>query len=488
MYLGLDLGTTNVKAVLVDEKGKIAAQGSAPVKTLQVGEDGVEQDIEDIFSATLLAISAASNSADTSSVRAVGVSAQGGALQILDRSGSPIGPVISWMDGRGKAFDREIARCFGPGKLARLTGHASGKMALGQIRRLSKEQPELLRLPNLIGLVGDVIVSRLCGHRAHDATSLSCAVLFNPCLRSVDPELLAHLRIEEGQLPDLISPREPAGELLDEIARKTSLPAGIPVSPAVHDQYAAALGVGATTPGDVMFGAGTAWALLAVADHFVEPVIRDAFVCTHVVESLYGQMLSLGNGGSSITWAGALLGWNDFGVDEIDSILETTPPGSEGARFWPLLSMAGGAELAPGTRGRLTGLRLSHTRRHILRAVVEGLALELNRHLQFLVDGGVSISRLIMCGGAAASRVTPQIVSDATGLPVDCTTESSTSALGAAIIARGLLEPGASLADISREMVPPTRRFSPGADAELYRGMFLEYTKSLPKAGGKEAP
>jgi xylulokinase len=193
-------------------------------------------------------------------------------------------------------------------------------------------------------------------------------------------------------------------------------------------------------------------------------------------------MLSLGNGGSSLTWALGLLGLGQESGERLDAVLASVAAGSEGVRFWPFLAPFNAAGVAPGTAGRLAGLRLCHTSAHIARSVVEGLALELTRHLRFLTDAGIRVGRLVMCGGAAASQVTPSIIADATGLPVACSTESEMSAVGAAVVARGLLEPDAALADLSRAMSPAVRVVRPGANVGLYRGMLDEYLASLPAA------
>jgi len=504
MFLGLDLGTSKVKAVLAERNGRIVARGSAPVKIFPVAGDGVEQDVEDIWAATRSAIGQVAEERDLSSVQAIGVSSQGGALVICDGRGQPVGRVISWLDGRGRTYDDEITRELGSKWFARHTGHGASGLSVGQLLRLRRESPEILSRPNRIGFVGDVIVFRLCGRPAHDATSLSIAMLFNPSLRAADPELLGNLCISEDQLPELLSPWKRAGTLRNEVAESMALPPGIPVSPAVHDQYASALGVGAIHKGDVMFGAGTAWVLLAAVEPVqdsrpygqgseeptsspIEPVIPEAFVSTHLMEGLYGQMLSLTNGASSLNWAMDLLGLDRRTPSDIDTMLEAVPAGSDGLRFWPLLAPGGGAGLVPGTPGGLRGLRLSHRAAHIIRAVVEGLALELARYLGFLTDAGIAVQRLVMCGGAAASRVTPQIIADATGLSIECSAESDTSALGAAVIARALTEPTAEPAGLSEEMRPQVRLFRPGGDAALYRQLFNEYVASLPLAGSEKA-
>jgi len=484
MFLGLDLGTTNVKAVLADAQGKVAGRGSAPVQVFHVGRDGIEQDIEEIWSAALEAMQGAAAGGGGSAVRAVGVCSQGGALQVVGHDGRPGGRAVSWMDGRASRYNEEITRRLGSNWFAAHVGHGSAGLAVGQVLRLRRESPGLIEGAARIGFVGDAVAERLCGRAAHDATSLSIALLFSPALRRADPDLLRELGLKECQLPALLAARASAGALKDEVARALGLRAGVPVSPAVHDQYAAALGCGAVRPGDAMFGAGTAWVLLAAVERLMPPVIPSAFVCTHVIERLHGQMLSLVNGGSSFAWAASLLGLQRRSAQELDEMLRRVPPGAEGLRFWPFLTPGGGAGLAPGTTGRLAGLRTSHTASHVLRAVVEGLALELGRYLQFLTGAGLCVRRLVMCGGGAAGAVTPQIVADVTGLEVACCAELDTSALGAAVLARGLVDTNIGLAELSQAMAAPTRAVAPGQDFPLYCELLGEYIGSLPIAGG----
>ncbi len=484
MFLGIDLGTTNVKAVLCEAGGAVVGRGSAPLQLIHIGAVGIEQDIEEIRAATVSVVRAALAGARAGDVRAVGVSAQGGAMQLVDPDGRPIERVISWMDGRGRPYGAALTARLGSEWFAERTRHGAG-LAVGQLLRLREERPDLMAPgPSArayrIGFVGDVIVRGLCGRAAHDATSLALTLLHNPSLGTADPDLLRELDLTEADLPDLLPAREPAGPLTTETARATSLPAGIPVSPAIHDQYAASLGCGAVNAGDVMFGAGTAWVLLAVSDELTQPVTPGAFICTHVVDGLCGQIVSMVNGGSSFDWARGLMGLADAGPRQLDSLLAGVRPGAEGARFLPLLAPGGGSGLAGGTNGRLSGLRLSHRPAHVLRAVVEGLCLELTRYLRIVTDAGIAVDRLVMCGGAAAGRVTPQILADATGVPVACCTETDTSAFGAAVLARALVEPDADLAALSREMSPASKAFEPGPDKGVYREMFEEYTESLP--------
>lgn len=478
MLLGLDLGTTNVKALLVGPDGTVAAQGACPVSLRHTPDGGVEQDIEEIWAATLAAIRAAGRESDLSVVRAVGVSSQGGAIQLRTRDGRCDGPVISWLDSRGRPFDEAFGERVGEPWLTARIGHGRSGVAVGQILRLRKAAPHRLDPPAVVGFVGDTIVQRLCGRAAHDGSSLSICCLYNPARRGADPDVLREVGLAADQLPDLLPARQAAGVLLPDVARDTGLPAGVPVSPAVHDQYAAALGCGAIDAGDVMFGCGTAWVLVAIADRLLPPVTPSAWVCDHVVPDRWGQLLSLVVGGSAFQWARDLAGLADATPDAIDSLLDSVPPGSEGLRLRPFLDGWGGHRRPIG--GALLNLRLAHGRAHLLRATLEGLCFELNRQLGWLDAAGCPAKRLIMCGGAARSRCTPQIVADVTRRTVVCPRQSEISAFGAAVLARALAEPGVSLEPLCREMVGPVRAIVPGAAAEAYAPIAREYIRELP--------
>lgn len=481
MWLGLDLGTTNIKALLVDEKGKVVARGSVPVTLKHTPDGGVEQSIEEIWRSTLTAIWLAGRDLDLSAVSAIGVSSQGGAIQVRMPGGECIGPVISWMDPRGATFDRSFGDRLGADWIAPRIGHGESNMAIGQVLRLRRDDPLLLTPPRVLGFVGDAIVQRLCGRPAHDASSLSICCLYNPTKRQADPDLLAELGLRPEQLPDLLPAREPAGVLETEVAEQTGLPAHIPVGPAIHDQYAAATGCGAIEPGDVMFGAGTAWVLLAIADRLVAPVVSSAWVCDHVLPDRWGQLLSLVVGGSAFQWAVEMTGSGGLAAEAIDEMLTSAPAGSEGLRLWPFLDALGGPRRPAA--GSLHGVRLSHGRAHLLRATIEGLCFELARQLHWLDRGGCPARRLILCGGASRSAATPQIVADVTGRPVACPTETEISAFGAAILARSIADRRATIADLCRQMIGGIREVQPSDDSVAYETLVRDYAAAIDASG-----
>ncbi len=477
MLLGLDIGTTNIKALLVRDDGSIAARGSVPVTLRHVADGGVEQSIEEIWRATLSAIWLAGRDGDLAAVRAVGVSSQGGAIQLRGPGGRCAGPVISWMDPRGAPFDEEFGRAHDATWLVPRIGHGRSGMVIGQTLRLRREAADVLAPPAAMGFVGDEIVRRLCGRPAHDGSSLSICCLYNPATRRADPDVLAAIGVRPDQLPELLPAHEPAGALNEDAARQVQLPVGIPVGPAVHDQYAAALGCGAIDAGDVMFGAGTAWVLLAIGDRLLPPVVPEAWVCNHVVPDRWGQLLSLVVGGSAFRWAVDLVGAGERPPEKIDEMMESVPAGCDGLRLWPFLDGLGGANRPTG--GSLRNVRLSHGPAHLLRATVEGLCFELARQLGWLERAGCPARRLILCGGAARSRVTPRIVAGVTGRPVTIPEQTDISALGAAILARSLVDRDTPIADLSRAMSGRARVVDPDDAHAAYAEMARAYEAAI---------
>ena len=475
LFLGLDVGTTNVKAVVVDAEGVHRSSGSMSVPVHFVGADGVEQDLGEIQAAVASAIAEAVRGcgADAPRIASIGVSAQGGAMQLVAPDGSPNGPVIGWQDARGRTGGRQVLGRRSPRWFQRRIGSPSVAGCPGQVVRLRAEGA--IDAGTRVGFVGDRIVGWLCGRPAHDATSLSICLFCNPATGREDPDVLSLVGLTPDRLPDLLEVHVPAGGLLPGVAGRLGLRAGLPVGPAVHDQYAAAIGCAAVRPGDVMFGAGTAWVLLAMSERMPRPVEPWSLIGRHAVPGLFGLMVSIGNGGSSFAWARDILGLQGATDAELDALIASAPPGSSGVRFRPLLAPLSSARLPPGSAGRLDGIRLHHSRAHVLRSVVEGLACELGWALKDMRAAGVRVERLVMSGRAAGSAVTPGIVADVLGLPVDTVTQPETSASGAAILGRLLVEPGSTLQGLATVMKPRLKRVDAGDGRHIGARLLKQY-------------
>ena len=323
-------------------------------------------------------------------------------MQLLDPHDKPCGRVISWLDRRGQPFDAELTAELGRSSSPNISATAPAASPSARSFVSGNKLPNA-RAAQPIGFVGDVIVGRLCGRRAHDATSLGIAMLYNPWLGRPDPEVLARLGLATNNCPACCPRPTAAGALQQRPRKPIGLPPGIPVSPAIHDQYAASLGAASVEEGDVNFGAGTAWVLLANTGQPGAAGRQRSLRLPHPSAALrpdaFHEERRLGHPLGDV-----LLGDAAATTEQIDMMLEAVPPGSDGLRFWPLLS--GGPEIDGFGRegGRLAGITLAHSRNHLVRAVVEGLACELLRHIRLLTDAGLPVSRLVMCGSAAAGR------------------------------------------------------------------------------------
>lgn len=468
MFLGIDLGTTNVKAVLTDPAGTVVSVGSAGVAMDHRPGGGAEQSMADIWHAVIQAVTAAVGDRGRD-VAAVGVSSQGGSIQILDTTGQEVGPVISWMDRRGGPFNEARTATLGSDYLRDHAGHARSLVVPGQLRRLAAEGslPEGFAL----GFVGDRIVHRLTGRAAHDTTSLAITCLANPVTGLADADILAELGLDESRLPDLIEATTPAGALCQAAAAELNLPAGIPVSPAVHDQYASALGAACLGPGEILFGSGTAWVVLACTAEPVDPTGGAAFLARHVLPDRWGLILSMINGGSALGWASKLMGLDS---DDLDEALQAVPLGCDGLGAIPHLTRAG---LTPQP-GALVGLELGHTPAHILRAMLEGLVCELRYYLETLLGDAPGPARLVATGRAATGQVTPQLLANVVGCEVACLDQPAVSAAGAATIAAALLEPS-PLEDLAAGRAETPRLITPDADASACQSLYRHYRDLL---------
>jgi sugar (pentulose or hexulose) kinase len=281
------------------------------------------------------------------------------------------------------------------------------------------------------------------------------------------------LELTRDRLPALLDPRQAAGKVRKDAARQTLLPPGVPVSAAVDNRYAAALTARVTAVGEALLLAGGAWALLAVGDRLGEPLSGGA-VCQHLVDGLAGHLVELEVAGSAVGWAMDQLDLRAAAPEEIASVVAAAGAGSDGLRF-RLRRSESQEDLPAGTPGRLLNPSADHKTRHGLRAILESLAMELAYRLRELAAQGVRVSRLTIVGRSPVALAIPQIIADVTGLPVAYGLEGDPAATGAAILARGLVDRRASLADLARQMTPEPKTANPGPDAGAYPRMVEEY-------------
>lgn len=421
LYLGIDIGTTNIKVLLIDTSGGVVSRGTAAVETHRANGGLAEQCISQIYSAMCDAVRCAVGD-DSEKIGAIGISSQGGSLQLFDDNRQPIGKVISWMDEQGRSWDDKLTAQLGRDFFLQHIGYHKSGICIGQLKRLA-ESGELAKAAG-IGFVGDSIVERLCGVPAHDATSFAITFLYNPWKNSADDEILSLVGATGKALPRLMPANARAGFLTVEAAADINVRPGIAVCPAVHDQYAASIGAGAVEPGDVCIGTGTAWVLTATTDKILPPAVEGGYVCPHPAGG-GGQLISLGTGGSAIAVVLEAIGEPNASPQRVDELIASAPAGCDGLRCVGLSNSS----------IRFEGESPRHTPGHRVRAVVEALTDKLRKYLEEFLRRDMKIKRFIMCGQAATSEPVSAIVADITGLAVVRLAEPDVSAYGAALTA-----------------------------------------------------
>ncbi len=413
--LSLDAGTTSLKGVLFDTAGHPVASDLVEYDLDKSSPDIAELDSEVYWQATVRAVR---NVVDKSRVNprqilALGITSQGETLTVVDRDGQPLRRSIVWLDNRSRSEAEEISREFDPKDVYRITGQQDvmATWTATRIRWLHKHQPAVFDKAHKFLLVEDYLIYRLTGRYVTDR-ALNASTLYFDLTNNVwwDP-MLEFLGIEEGQLPRLRSSGEMAGTI-DPVAAKTlGLHSDTAVVVTPIDQVAGAVGAGNIEPGIVTETTGAALALCA---SFSEPTYdpqRRIALNGHAIENHYVLLPWAPTAGMVLRWFRDELG-GGADYDQLCREAAAVAPGANGLILLPHLSGAGCPSPNPNLRGAFWGLTLAQGRGHLVRAILESVALMLRGNLELLEELGSEIQEVRSLGGAARSDIWLQIKAD----------------------------------------------------------------------------
>ena len=418
--IGLDIGTTAVKALAVDETGAVVARAESgyPLATPRPG--WAEQDPADWWRATERALAAL----DVREVAGIGLSGQMHGLVALDAAGAVIRPAILWNDGRSAAECAEIEERVGLSELIARTGNrALTGFTAPKLLWLRRHEPDAYARIARVMLPKDYVRLRLCGEHAIDMADASGTLLLDVARRRWSAELLDALELDAGWLPRLLESPEVSG----------STPDGVPVAAGAGDQAAGALGVGVDRPGPLSVALGTSGVVFAALPEFAaDPEARVHAFC-HAVPGGWHAMGVMLSAGGSLRWLrdAAAPG---AGFEELIAAAAEWEPGAEGLTFLPYLAGERTPHADPDARGSFTGLSLRHDRGALVRAVLEGVAYGLRDSLDLLRELGVAPERARVSGGGARSELWLRIVASALELPLERPVVEEGAAYGAALL------------------------------------------------------
>jgi xylulokinase len=444
LLLGIDLGTSSVKVLLLTEGGQVLGHGSGeyPINTPQPG--WAEQDPQAWWDASVKAVrQAIVGVPERESIAAIGISGQMHGTVLLDQQGQILHPAVIWPDQRTTRQVDEISNLIGDKKLINITGSsiATGFQA-ATIRWFQQEERDIWSRVHQVLLPKDYLRWRMTGEFASDASDGSGTLLLDGQKRSWSSQILKKLDIEANLLPPIQSSHALAGELIPAAADDFGLPGGIPVFTGAADTASSLLGAGATNPKNLLMTIGTGGQLILPAFNFIVDEGGRMHTFCSALEPLPHQagwylMSATLSAGQSLRW----LRDNVFSLDGEDAYdqmtawAEEVPLGANGLIFLPYLVGERTPLMDSHARGAFLGLTLSHGQAELVRAVMEGVTFSLYEAFLVLLEAGIQPERIIISGGGARSRLWQQIVADVFGLPVMRLRVNEASALGAALLA-----------------------------------------------------
>src|ERR1700738_286545 len=436
--VGIDVGTGGTRAVLLDEAGRVLGAATAEHAPMSSPELGwAEQDPRDWWRAACDAVKECLAKASTSrnEVAAIGLSGQMHGLVLLDATGEVVRAALIWGDQRAEEECRAITERVGAKRLIELVANpALTGFTLPKIWWVRAHEPALWLRVRSIMLSKDYVRFKLTGARATDVADASGTLLFDVVSRRWSKEMLRESDLRPEILPDVFESPEVTGRVLKDGAVASGLREGMPVVAGGGDQAAGAVGMGIVEPGNVSATIGTSGVVFAATrSPVVEPQGRIHTFC-HAIPWRWHVMGVTQGAGLSLRWFRDQFG-GGASYDALMKEAAEVSAGADGLLWAPYLMGERTPHLDPNARGAFGGLTAQHTRAHVIRAILEGVAFSLRDTFTIFGELGVPVKSIRLGGGGARSSLWQQIQSDIYGMPVDLIAAEEGAAYGAALLA-----------------------------------------------------
>lgn len=438
-FLGIDVGTGGSRAVLIDENGKIVASATAehqPVAAPAVG--WAEQSPEDWWRAAAAAVREilAGENVRREEIAAVGFSGQMHGSVFLDENETVLRPALLWCDQRTTEQCVEITEKIGAERLIELVSNpAVTGFTLPKLLWLRENEPETWKRVKTVLLPKDYVRLRLSGDKASDAADASGTLLFDVRNRNWSNEMLDALGLDAALLPKVYESIEATGSVSAAGARETNLREGTLIVAGAGDNAAGAVGMGIVQPGRVGVTVGTSGVVFAVTDAPKLDLRGRIHTLCHAIPNRWHNTGVTLAAGLSFKWFRENFGCGGESYDDLVAEAEKIPAGSDGAIWLPYLMGERAPHLDPRARAAFVGLTASHTKAHLVRAVLEGVAFSLRDSLEIFKESGAEISGIRLGGGGAKSKLWRQIQADVYASKVEIIEADEGAAFGAAILA-----------------------------------------------------
>jgi xylulokinase len=477
-YLGLDIGTSSVKALLIDGTQRVVGVGTAALEVSRPQPLWSEQNPEDWWQATLAAIAEVRVAAPADAWKAVagiGLSGQMHGATLLDGAGRVLRPAMLWNDGRSGAECAELHRRL-PDLVARAGNIAMPGFTAPKLLWVQHHEPDIFAATRTVLLPKDYIRFRLTGARVSEMSDASGTLWLNVAARNWDLALLEATGLNRSHMPDLVEGSAVSAALSKELAAELGL-ARVPVAGGGGDNAASAVGIGAVRAGEGFLSLGTSGVVFAVTDRYAAAPERTLHAFCHAVPGRWHGMSVILSATAALNWIAAVVGATDIGalLGRVEAWSGAADHRADAPIFLPYLSGERTPHNDPEATGLFAGLRASHGPEALVYAVLEGVAFALADGLDVLREAGAPLATCMLVGGGARSGFWGQMLADALRIRLDLPEGAET---GAALGAARLAMLAASAGDESGICIaPPVREiFRPNpAMAEFYAPRLARY-------------
>ncbi|MFN8418677.1 MAG: xylulokinase [Anaerolineae bacterium] len=441
--LGVDVGSSDCKVVLLDERGSLISSAAAAYPTFHPRPNWAEQNAEDWYGAARAAIRTCLNTADIDPRAIAGICVDGPAhnVALLDQHFQPIYPVIHWSDLRSVPQTRFLEEQAGERIFQLSLCRVNAAWTLAQLLWLRQNEPEVWSKLRHLLVTKDYVRYRLTGDYQTDPYDAIGTQLYDAYGQQWSAELCALTDLNPAWLPAVCPPTAIAGTLIATAAADLGLPAGIPVAVGSGDSVVEALGIGAVAAGQGLVKIGTA-ANVNLVTAQPQPS-RQSITYPHVVADQWFTITATNSGASTMRWfrdtfcrlevqQAAAQGISVYAL--IDQLAEGSAPGAQGLIFHPYLNGERTPYWDPDLRGDFVGITAQHNIHHFARAILEGVAFSLRDCVDAVRQIGQPISELYLVGGGAKSARWAQTICDVIGQPL-IKPPVEDAAFGAALLA-----------------------------------------------------
>lgn len=489
--LGVDVGTTATKVSLFDLRGTTVASATEEYSLITPSALEVELEIEMLWKYFIKGIKRVILASGTkpSSVKALGISAQGETLVPIDRTGRPLRRAIVWLDSRAQKESEILENEFDNEKSYRITGQVRlvPTWPASKILWIKRHEPDVFEKAYKYLLVEDYLLWKMTGKFVSEGSLLCSTYYWNIVSKKWWKEMLDFIGIHEGQLSEIREPGEEIGEILPEVAQHLGLNSETIACTGGLDQACGAIGVGNIRPGMFTVNIGAALAICATLGRPVFDKKRRIPIHYHAIPNIY-MAHTFTTGGMVLRWFrdtfcdGKMVKSGKANISPyqlIDREVSHVAPGSEGLVMLPHLQGAMAPEADPKAKGVFFGFTLRHRRPYFARSIMEAIACIIRRNIDALEDSGIKVGEIRALGGGARSRVWNQIVADLSKKPVATTLHDEDAAcLGAAILAGKATGLFKSLEAATEDMVAVGQRFEPNKkNFPVYDELYLKYVR-----------